>query len=86
MLLALTFNLLAAVVLSKVIGNPTSIVAAMIRGLIVGMGLNATALLHNSVFTNDSRITALIDGSYETIKCGIMATILYLFNSHTFHK
>ena len=74
-------NFFTAIVLSKVIGVPASALSAMMRGCLCGMALGGGALAHNYLFTNTNAVVFIIDALYTTLANGIMATILYYFNS-----
>lgn len=74
-------NLVQALTLSKVIGIPSTMIEALIRGLIVGLGLSAMALWHNGNFSRYSKVIPMIDGGYEILKTGLMSCVLYAFHS-----
>lgn len=78
---AFFINLIQALTISKVIGIPGSFIEAMMRGMVVGLGMSAMALWHNSNFSRYSKVIPMIDGGYEIIKTGIMSCVLYAFHS-----
>jgi len=74
------FNLVSAVVLSKVIGVPANFLSAVIRSVAVSL-LGTGALLHNYTFTDTPFALFAIDALYNIISTTVMGTTLYYFHT-----
>jgi|SRR5687768_17520749 len=77
--LSFMFALIAAVVYALVVPQPSSALAAVAQGLLVGAGLVAASFGINYQFANRPSILWLIDGGYHTVQFGIYGLILGLW-------
>jgi hypothetical protein len=76
-LYALGLAMVSAIVLSKLIGFPSSALEAFWRAAVCGAALCGAALYHNYLFTNTNVVVMLLDTTFHTISAGVMGVCCY---------